>query len=129
MLKKLRQISLTFAESFDTWRIIPITMLIGYSILVFNLYTWYVSIPTYIKESCDAAVLQTLAQYHLPIQEAKIISCSVVDVVGGPTANQTILVTSVIGLATLIFGLFSNSGRKWETNPINIKEENEKSED
>lgn len=102
------------AESFDAWRIMPRLVLIAYSILVMHLYLWYKTIPTYVQEKCDAAVLQIFLNNKTPIDEAQKIACTVQDVVGGPTPAQTTLVTTIMGLATLIFGFYTNSGRKWE---------------
>lgn len=109
-----RRISLIIAESVDAWRIIPRTILILYGTLVFNLYTWYRSIPTHINEQCDASVLTVLLGQGLSLEEAKVIACSVIDIVGGPTSAQNMFVTTIIGLSTGIFGLYVATGRKWE---------------
>lgn len=109
-----RRISLVIAESVDAWRIIPRAILILYSTLVFNLYIWYRSIPTYINEACDAGTLSVLLDKGLDVEAAKSIACSVVDIVGGPTAAQSTFVTTIIGLSTGIFGLYVATGRKWE---------------
>ena len=81
------------------------------------MFNWYKTIPTYVKETCDVAVLQTLVINKIPIELARKSACTVVDVVGGPTGNQTTLVTTIIGLSSLVFGLYTNSGRKWEQYP------------
>jgi hypothetical protein len=109
-----RRISLVIAESVDAWRIIPRVILILYATLVFNLYLWYKSIPTYINEQCDAGVLGVLMERGLSLEEAKVMACSVIDIVGGPTAAQSTFVTTIIGLSTGIFGLYVATGRKWE---------------
>lgn len=121
--KKFRTFSLVMAESFDAWRIMPRLVLIAYSILVMHLYLWYKTIPTYVQERCDAAVLQIFLNNKTPIDEAQKIACTVQDVVGGPTPAQTTLVTTIMGLATLIFGFYTNSGRKWEKGmPDDVKD-------
>lgn len=110
-----KSISLNLAEIFDAWRVIPRAILVLYSTLVFNLYIWYKSIPTYVQEQCDAGVLQVLMnESGMTIENAKAIACSVVDVVGGPTAAQSTFVTTIIGLSTGIFGLYVATGRKWD---------------
>jgi hypothetical protein len=109
-----RHISLVIAESVDAWRIIPRTILVLYSTLVFNLYLWYKSIPTYVQEQCDPSVLRVLMELQMSVEEAKVFACSVVDIVGGPTAAQSAFVTTIIGLSTGIFGLYVATGRKWE---------------
>jgi hypothetical protein len=113
-LLKLRYYSLIIAEGFDAWRITPRLMLMSYAALVLNLYLWYKTIPTYVQEKCDASVLQILIQNKMPVDDAQKISCTVDGVVGGPTPAQTTLVTTIIGLSSLIFGFYANSGRKWE---------------
>jgi hypothetical protein len=111
------------AESFDAWRVVPRLMLMGYAFLVLHLYLWYKTIPTYVQEKCDAAVLQIFLNNKIPIDEAQKIACTVQDVVGGPTPAQTTLVTTIIGLTSIIFGFYTNSGRKWENGmPDDIKD-------
>lgn len=113
------------AESFDAWRIMPRIMLIAYGILVMHLYLWYKSIPTYVQEKCDAAVLQIFLNNDTPIDDAKRIACTVQDVVGGPTPAQTTLVTTIIGLSSIIFGFYTASGRRWERGmPDDVREQN-----
>jgi hypothetical protein len=109
-----RHISLIIAESIDAWRIIPRAILVLYGTLVFNLYIWFRSIPTYVQEQCDAGVLKTLMDSNIPLEEAKLIACNILDVVGGPTTAQSMFVTTIIGLSTGIFGLYVATGRKWE---------------
>lgn len=111
---EFRRASLLIAESVDAWRIIPRAILVLYSTLVFNMYVWYKSIPTYVQENCDAGVLRILMETGLALSEAKDVACSVADIVGGPTAAQSAFVTTIIGLSTGIFGLYVATGRKWE---------------
>lgn len=113
-MMKFRKYSLAMAESFDAWRVIPRLILVAYSALVLNLYLWYISIPTYIQEKCDGAVLKIFLDSGSTIEQAKELACSVMDVVGGPTAAQSAFVTTIIGLSTGIFGMYTATGRKWE---------------
>lgn len=115
----VRRTSLLIAESVDAWRIIPRAVLVLYSALVFNLYVWYKSIPTYIQQQCDSGVLRVLLDSGMIIEDAKSIACSVVDIVGGPTAAQSMFVTTIVGLSTGIFGLYVATGRKWERGVVN----------
>ena len=110
-----RKYSLALAESFDAWRIIPRSILVAYSALVLNLYLWFKSIPTFVQERCDAGILKLLLDAKYTIEQANEMACSVVDVVGGPTAAQSAFVTTVIGLSTGIFGLYTATGRKWDS--------------
>lgn len=111
---ELRNVSLVLAESLDAWRVIPRIMLVGYSWLVLNLYVWYKSIPTYVQEKCDAAVVSILIEKGFPIEQIQAVACTVADVVGGPTAAQSAFVTTIIGLSAGIFGLYTATGRKWD---------------
>ena len=77
------------------------------------------SIPTYVQTKCDSCVLQVLTDRGLDIDAAKAIACSVLDIVGGPTAAQSAFVTTIIGLSTGIFGLYVATGRKWGGNTNN----------
>lgn len=112
---RFRKYSLALAESFDAWRIIPRAILVVYSALVLNLYLWFKSIPTFVQERCDAAMLKMLLEQNINLEEAKLLACSIVDVVGGPTAAQSAFVTTITGLSAGIFGLYTATGRKWDT--------------
>ena len=112
---RIRNNILVFAEAFDAWRVIPRLMLMAYGYLVFNLYLWYKNIPTYVQEKCDAGILSELLAKGKSMTEIKQYACTVVDVVGGPTAAQSTFVTTIIGLSTGIFGLYTTTGRKWDS--------------
>lgn len=111
---RIRNHILVLAEAFDAWRVIPRLMLMAYGYLVFNLYLWYKNIPTYVQEKCDASILSELLAKGKSMAEIKQYACTVVDVVGGPTAAQSTFVTTIIGLSTGIFGLYTTTGRKWD---------------
>lgn len=113
-MHKTRQHILMLAEAFDAWRVIPRLMLMAYGYLVFNLYVWYKNIPTYVQEKCDPTIIASLLAKGLSRPEIKQFACTVVDVVGGPTTAQSTFVTTVIGLSTGIFGLYTATGRKWD---------------
>lgn len=115
MMTKFRKYSLALAESFDAWRVIPRAILVVYSALVLNLYLWFKSIPTFVQERCDAGMLKMLLESNIGLEEAKILACSIVDVVGGPTAAQSAFVTTITGLSAGIFGLYTATGRRWDT--------------
>lgn len=111
---RIRQNILLLAEAIDAWRVIPRLMILAYGYLVFNLYLWYKNIPTYVQEKCDATILSDLMAKGKSMAEIKQYACTVVDVVGGPTAAQSTFVTTIIGLSTGIFGLYTATGRKWD---------------
>jgi hypothetical protein len=121
-LLKLRQYVLLFAETFDALRVIPRIMVMAYGYLVISLYIWYRSIPTYVQEKCDSAIVTDLMNRGKSLTEIKQLACSVADVVGGPTAAQSTFVTTIIGLSTGIFGLYATTGRKWDGwEPTDVK--------
>lgn len=111
---QIRQKLLILAESLDALRVVPRTMIVAYGWIVVQLYIWFRSIPTYVQEKCDPAVLLLAINKNMALIDAKALACTVVDVVGGPTPSQTAFVTTIIGLSTAIFGLYANSGRRWE---------------
>lgn len=113
-ISKFRQYSLAIAESVDAWRVIPRLMLLFYGALVVNLYSWYKSIPTFMQQKCDAAVLQIFITGGMALHQAQALACTVVDVVGGPTPAQSTFVTTIVGLSTGIFGLYTATGKHWD---------------
>lgn len=111
---RFRKYSLALAESFDAWRVVPRMILVAYGLLVINLYQWFRDIPTYLVERCDAAVLQLLLNSNMSLDAATQMACQYADVIGGPTAAQSAFVTTIIGLSTGIFGLYTTTGRRWD---------------
>jgi hypothetical protein len=117
--KKLKKLTLKdklidVAEIIDAWRIVPRAFLVVYGLLVIQLYTWFINIPTHVQTKCDAAVMKFLSENGVGLKEAQELSCYVVDTVGGATAAQTAFVTTIIGLSSAIFGFYASTGRKWE---------------
>lgn len=110
----IRKLSLQLAEAVDAWRVVPRLILVCYGWLVHELYLWYVKIPTYVQERCDAAVIQLFIDGGMALEKAQQLACTVIDVVGGPTAAQSAFVTTIIGLSTGIFGLYTSTGRRWD---------------
>lgn len=123
MLKFIKK-SLALAEVADAWRIVPRVLVALYGMLVYSLYTWYKSIETVELKECSESMLRTLIEYGADLEQAHEMACITVGVVGGPTTEQNIFVTGIIGLATAIFAFYVNSGRKWDTNPAiaNLRE-------
>lgn len=122
-MRKFKTWALTLAESFDAWRIVPRAMLISYGYLVWSLYTWYKNIPIYVQTKCDGAVLQILLDKSMKLAQAQELACNIVGTVGGPTSEQTMFVTTIIGLSTGIFALYTTTGRKWQKETGVIKDE------
>jgi hypothetical protein len=132
MLDSIRKFSLLTAESVDSWRVFPRLMIAAYGYLVVNLYQWFVSIPTYIQYKCDPSIMQLLLSKGIALAQVKDTACYIVGSVGGPTMAQSAFVTTVIGLSTAVFGLYTSTGRRWEhwnynplpVEPINPEEPN-----
>lgn len=109
---KFKKWLLSFSEVFDAFRVVPRIVLIAYSILIYQLYMWYTSISTQVQEKCDAILIKMLLEHGETVEFAQTVACTVVDSVGGPTTAQTAFVTTIIGLATPLFALYANSGKK-----------------
>lgn len=125
-VNKFRRISLALAESVDAWRIIPRAVIASYSYLVGYMIWFFLSYENIEKVQCDASVLQVLLDHGEALEKAKEIACHVVDVIGPPT-TLTALVSTIIGVAGLVFALYSNSGREWKDaqfHPWNEEDDN-----
>ena len=103
-----------WAEIADAWRIVPRVLVTLYGYLVFSLYSWYRSLETIEIIECDSAMISTLVELGSTLEKAYEMSCVVTGITGGPTTEQNIFVTAIIGLATGIFAFYVNSGRKWD---------------
>jgi hypothetical protein len=125
-LYKFRRAALVIAEFLDYWSIVPRAMVVAYGIMLYYVFLWYKSIPTYPLYKCDPATLQVFISAHMALDQAKAIACSIADTVGGPTASQTTFVGAVFGLAPIIFGLYTSTGPKWnavnynQLQPLNV---------
>lgn len=113
-MRRFKAWALSVAEAFDAWRIVPRAMLISYGYLVWSMYTWYRSIPLYPQMKCDSAVLEVVMSRGVKLAQATDIACGYIGTVGGPTSEQTMFVTTIIGLSTGIFALYTTTGRKWQ---------------
>lgn len=109
-----RRISLTLAESVDAWRLFPRLIIAAYGALIFWVSVWYFSISTYQVTKCDAIAIKLMIDNGILIKDAIKYACNVVETTGGPTMAQTTFVSTIIGMAGLIFGMYTNSGRKWD---------------
>lgn len=104
---------LAWAELFDAWRIFPRFLVLMYIILVGFLTKWFFEVKTFAKVQCDPTVLEKLITANIPLDQAQILACHTVDIIGGPTTMHTFLVTTICGLSAAIFGMYTNSGRNW----------------
>lgn len=100
------------AEIIDSFRIGPRVILGVYIYLVYYVVDWYMNYPLKDITKCDSATLGVLLHNKIDLSVARDISCQIVDVVPHPT-GYTLLMSAVIGAAAIVFGLYSNSARKW----------------
>jgi hypothetical protein len=125
MMEKFRKLAYLLAESFDIWRVVPRFIIISYSYLVWSLYQWYKSIPTYVQIKCDAALFEILLAKGQTMAMVKELACGVIGTTGGPTSEQTAFVTIIIGLSSAIFALYTSTSKKWDSSPHAKKSDNE----
>ena len=109
-----RRISLTLAESVDAWRIFPRLIIFMYTLLIMWVCTWYFAIPTYQVTHCDPTSMKIMTDSGIPIKDAIKYACNVTEITGGPSMAQTTFVSTIVGMAGLIFGMYTSTGRKWD---------------
>lgn len=83
------------AEFVDAFRIIPRAIVAGYSFLLWYVVQWYVKLEPYVLEGCDPETLGN--------------ACLIM----APTTQHAALVSTVVGIAAAVFGLYAGSGKKW----------------
>ncbi len=85
---------LAIAELVDAWRVVPRLLVGGYSYLIYVVVKWYMSLePTMIEDCMSLTVTECIYQ--------------------APTTQHAALVTAVVGIAAVVFGVYANSSRKW----------------
>ena len=85
------------AEWVDAWRLIPRLMVAGYAYMTWEVIKWYMAIKPTMMEGCDIEILGE--------------SC----IIQGPSTQHAALVTAVIGIAAVVIGLYTNSGKNWDS--------------
>lgn len=83
------------AEWVDAWRLIPRLLVGGYAYMTWKVVVWYMNLQPTLIEGCDVTLLAEKCIYD------------------APTTPHAALVTAVVGIAAAVFGLYANSGRKW----------------
>ncbi len=89
-----RKAHLAIAELVDAWRIVPRLLVGAYSYLVYIVVKWYMALEPKMIEGCTSDV---------------VTNC----IVQAPTTQHAALVTTIVGIAAAVFGLYTNSGKKW----------------
>lgn len=90
-----RKTHMAVAELIDILRIAPRLILAGYAYIIYEIVHWYMVLEPYMLQGCDVDKLGEVC------------------VIQAPTTAHDIIVTSIIGVATVVAGLYLNSGRKW----------------
>lgn len=104
---------LQFAEMIDALRVVPRLMVGLYGYGLYRIVQWYIDFELQVTTKCDSASLNVLMREGVPVEEASAIACTIDSVIGHPM-GYTALVTVMVGAAAVVFGLYANSGRKWD---------------
>lgn len=83
------------AEWVDAWRIVPRVIVAGYGYVLWHVVKWYMSLEPHIIENCNIELLKEVC------------------VVQAPSTQHAALVTALVGISAAVFGLYANSGKKW----------------
>lgn len=85
---------LAIAEWIDAWRVVPRLLVGAYVWLVYHVTTWYMKLEPKMIKDC--------------------ISDNTADCIyAAPSTQHAALITAVVGVSAAIFGLYTNSGKKW----------------
>jgi hypothetical protein len=85
---------LAVAEWIDAWRVVPRLLVAAYGWVVYTVIKWYMALEPKMIEGCTAELAETC-------------------VYNAPSTQHAALITAVIGISAAIFGLYTNSGKKW----------------
>lgn len=114
-INRFRRAALVVAEFIDSFSIIPRLIVASYGVMVVHAFLWFKSIATYPVYKCDAAVLRIFIDAKIDVHQAQSIACQITEIAGGPTTAQTALVTAVFGLAPIMFGLYVQTGPRYNS--------------
>ena len=108
-----KQTYLDWAEVINAYRLIPRVLVAGVAWIVYITIQHFFGITMVPVTTCDAALIQVLIDNGKDLEAAERLACSVTDYVGGPTTQHVTFATAIVGgLATAVFGLYTNSGKK-----------------
>ena len=57
-------------------------------------------------------MLQVLLTQKVDLASASNIACRVMDVIG-PPSSYTVVVSALVGVAAVVFGVYTNTGKDW----------------
>ena len=90
-----RKTHMAIAEWIDAWRMVPRILTAGFGVLLFQVAHWYMSLKTTMVEGCNVELLKA--------------AC----IDAAPNTQHAVILTVLVGAATAIFGLYTNSGKNW----------------
>jgi hypothetical protein len=109
----MRKMWLKYAEVIDAYRVFPRILIIAWMWSVGLTLHWYIDFPTYPIIQCSENVFNAATQAGASIAQAESIACRQTGVVDRP-AGYTALLSVLIGASAGVFGLYTNTGRKWD---------------
>lgn len=100
-IDRKRKLHLSGAEFLDAWRIIPRGLVSLYCWMLYKTIDWYMQLAPYMLDDCN---IDKLGEKCL---------------IDAPNTAHSILLSTIVGAGAAIFGLYSNSGRKWSEGVVN----------
>lgn len=100
------------AKTLDMYRVFPRLVLITYVIGLSISVNWYLSYDVKPEIKCDSAVMQVVLTNGGDINQAELLACRQIGVIGRPV-GYTALLSTMFGAGAVFFGFYTNSGWKW----------------
>jgi len=97
----VRRRHLAMAEAIDAWRIIPRSLVALYAYMLYKVVYWYMTLESHMPKELLGKISE--------LSPEQINSL----MIQAPITQHTALVTAMVGISAAIFGLYSNSGKKW----------------
>jgi hypothetical protein len=97
----------TWDKKLNDYRVIPRLLVVLWILLIYSAYSWYIDYEIVYKTQCDAKVLELLIEKGHKNPEA--VACTTTEAIGRPN-GYTVLLSTLFGAGTGIFGLYVNSG-------------------
>ena len=104
---------LKVAEIIDAYRLFPRILIIAWMWSVGVTLDWYIDFPTIPVIECNERMFKEAIESGANIDSAESMACRQTGVVDRPT-GYTALLSVLIGASAGVFGLYTNTGRKWD---------------
>ena len=114
-IDRYRKAHLAVAEAIDAWRIFPRALVAGYAWVFWTVISWYMNLEPFIPEDVKHLTLTADDAVKLMVQV--------------PTTQHAVLISAVVGVAGLVIGIYTNTGRKWGEGIKKWEEPEDKKED